>query len=530
MVNKSSTAPSDWGLMGQPAFRGMAVAGTLFFIGNGMQMMAASWLMVERGGSSLLAALVQTAVFLPMFLLALPGGVLADTADRRRLISWALIGLALACLALSLAELLGQPGPGLVLFLVFLSGCCIALLTPAWNSAVIDPLPRKDWAQAITVINIAYNIARALGPTLAGALFAWLGPGWVFAVSVLTTVVMWESNRRWPPKAHPPSRLPAERLWAGMLSGIRFAWHSRMVLSQLVRAMAFNAAGSALWALLPVIAQRQLGTGAQGFGLLMGCLGAGAVAMGLVVGRMRQRFGLDAVVVASCIVFAFVMALAALVRVHWVIYGAMCLGGAAWMATTSTYNSATQGSVPPWVRSRAVAMHIVVSLGAFAIGSAVWGAVSDLLSLQVALWCASVLMLSGLVLVRPMPLRVGELSEVTPAGAATEVGPRHEPDLDAGPVAVELSYRIGPGRDEAFLEVTVRARATRRRDGATFWRVYRDLGEPSRYVERFIVKSWADYLRQRARSTLADQQLEAELQQFLAPGERVQVSHYIAER
>jgi MFS family permease len=152
---------------------------------------------------------------------------------------------------------------------------------------VVEPVPRSEWPQAITAVSVAYNAARAIGPTLAGVLFARLGAGWVFAVAVLTTLVMWESIRRWPPRAHPSSRLPAERLWSGTLSGLRFAWHSRMILAQLVQAMAYSAAGSALWALLPVIAQRQLGSGAQGFGLLMGCLGLEAIATALVIGRLR---------------------------------------------------------------------------------------------------------------------------------------------------------------------------------------------------------------------------------------------------
>ena len=361
---------SIWAPLRQRAFLGLWLCGGVFFIGNGMQTMAAAWLMVELTGSSFLAALVQTAVFLPMFLLALPAGVLADTTDRRRLISGALLGQIAAGAVLTLTVLTHWGGPTTVLLMIFVGGCCTAMLTPAWNSSVVDPVPRDEWPQAITAISIAYNAARAVGPTLAGLVFAALGAGWVFAITVLTTVVMWESIRRWPPRAHPPSRLPAERLWGGTLSGLRFAWHSRMILAQLVRAMAYSAAGSALWALLPVIAQRQLGTGAQGYGLLMGCLGMGAVAIGLVVGRLRNRFGLDAIVNTSCVVFACTMLVAALTRQAVGVYGAMMLGGAAWMAAMSTFNTATQASAPPWVRSRAVAMHIVASLGAFALGSA----------------------------------------------------------------------------------------------------------------------------------------------------------------
>jgi MFS family permease len=525
----SAASPSIWTPLRQPAFRGLWLCGGAFFIGNGMQAMAAAWLMVELSGSSFLAALVQTAVFLPMFVLALPAGVLADTTDRRRLILISLVAQLVASALLAALALGHWAGPGSVLFLVFVCGCCMAMLTPAWNSYVVDPVPREEWPQAITVISIAYNAARAVGPTLAGIMFTRLGAGWVFAVTVLTTAVMWWATRRWPPRPHPPSRLPAERLWGGTLSGLRFAWHSRIILAQLVRVMAYGAAGSALWALLPTIAQR-LGTGAEGFGLLMGCMGTGAICAGLVVGRVRARFALDPIVAVACVVFAAVLALAALVRQPWLVYLAMGAGGAAWMTAMSIFNSATQASAPPWVRSRAVAMHMVAALGAYAFGSAFWGAVSDILGLSTALLAAAGLMAAGLLLVRPFPLRVGGTHEVTQSTPWDELFIEAEPAPEAGPIAVEVSYRIRPGADEAFLDAVSQMRAPRKRDGATFWRVYKDLGEPSRYIERFIVESWADYLHQRARATVADQALETEVRAFLAEGEGVRMSHYIAER
>ena len=440
-----------------------------------------------------------------------------------------MLAQTVACVLLALLALAGWGGPVSVLLLVFVCGCCTAMLTPAWNSSVIDPVPRDEWPQAITAVSIAYNAARAVGPTLAGLLFARLGAGWVFAVTVATTLVMWESIRRWPPKEHPPSKLPAERLWGGTLSGLRFAWHSRMILAQLVRVTAFGAAGSALWALLPVIAQR-LGTGAQGFGLLMGCLGTGAVLVGLVLGRLRARFGLEVIVGSGGAVFAAAMLVAALTQVAWFVYGWMLLAGAAWMSCMSTFNTATQASAPQWVRSRAVAMHMVAALGAFAMGSAFWGASSDLVGLTPTLCAAAACMGASLLLARPLPLRMGGLHEVTQATPWDELFIEAEPLPDAGPVAVEVGYRIAPGSDAAFLDTISRMKAPRRRDGATFWRVYKDLGEPSRYVERFIVASWAGYLHQRARATLADQALETEVRAFLAPGETARMSHYIAER
>jgi MFS family permease len=348
-------------------------------------------------------------------------------------------------------------------------------------------------------------------------------------LAVFSTLVMLQAIRRWPPKPHPPSRLPAERLWGGMLSALRFARHSQTVLAQLVRTVAYSGAGSALWALLPVIGQRQLGLGAAGFGLLMGCLGTGAVCAGLVIGRLRARVGLERLVGGGCVVFAAVMVTAAFARSHFLVYGALVVGGAAWMSVLSTFNTATQTSVPPWVRARAMAMHTLCALGSFALGSALWGAMSDVLGLPFALSAAAVCMACGVLLAKPFPLRMGETSEVTQAIPWDDLSITHEPAPEAGPVAVEVSYRIREKDTAAFLECISQLRAPRRRDGATFWRVYRDLADSSRFVERFIVTSWAEYLHQRARATVADQELETQVRSFLQDGEAVVMQHYLAE-
>ena len=523
-------SPSIWITLKHRAFRGFWFASAIYFIGNAMQGMAAAWLMVERTGSSFLAALVQTAVFLPMFLLALPAGVLADTTDRRRLLLASLAVQAAAVALLAGLLVAGVAGGGTILMLTFVAGCCTAVLSPAWNSAVGEILPREELPQAIVAMSIAYNAARALGPALAGLVFGWIGGGWVFALAVGGTAVMAGAILRWPPRAHPPSRLPAERLWGGTLAGLRYAWHSQTILAQLVRTAAYGAAGSALWALLPVIGQQRLGLGAQGFGALMACLGTGAVAVGLVIGPLRHRVGLEALVSGGCVVFALVMLVAALSRWALPVYLALVAGGAAWMAVMSTFNTATQTSAPLWVRSRATAMHVLSALGSFALGSAFWGAVAGIAGLQVALCTAAALMLSGLLLARPFPLRMGESQDVTTAVPFEDLLVADEPDPEAGPVAVELIYRIHADDAKAFLSAIEQLRATRRRDGATLWRVYRDLGDSTRFVERFIVTSWADYLHQRARTTVADQELEAQVRALVVQGEPVLTLHYIAER
>lgn len=562
----TADSTSIWSTLRHPAFRGIWLASALYFIANAMHVMAAAWIMVDRAGSSFLAALVQTAVFLPMFALSLPAGVLADTTDRRRLILLSLAVQGAAVLLLALLLVLGWAGPATILLLTFVAGCCIAVMSPAWNSAIAEILPREQLPQAIVAVGIAYNAARALGPTAAGLIYAgvsaWVladaGPaaglaagaaqgvaggaggaaaaraaGWaggtVLLLALAGVLVLAWAMDHWPARPHPPSRLPPERLWGGTLAGLRYAWHSQMILAQLLRTAAYGGAGSALWALLPAIGAQRLGSGAEGYGLMMGCLGGGAVVVGLGIGPLRQRLGLEGLVATACVVFAAAMAIAALSRWSLPVYLALAAAGGAWMSVMSTFNTATQTSAPPWIRSRATALHVLSALGSFALGSAFWGAVAGVAGLQAALLIAAASLLAGLLLARPFPLRMGQADEVRqmPFKALLVAD---EPDPEAGPVAVELIYRVRPDEVAGFLAEAELLRAPRQRDGATFWRLYRDLDERTRYVERFIVHSWAEYLRQRERATEADRALQARVNAFLADGERVQVRHYLAER
>ena len=525
-----SSPASVWSLFQDKPFRGMWSSSFGYFTSNAMVAMAAAWMMVEFNASSFVIALVQTAVFLPMFVLALPAGVLADTTDRRRLLLITLFVQALGVSVLSVILMANAAGTAAVLFFTLVFGCCTAVMSPAWNSMVGEMRSREELPIVILSMSIAYNGARALGPALAGLLFSWLGSAWVLVVAVVGIVGLWWAISIWPPKAHPLSRLPAERIWGGTLAGLRYARHSKPMLAQLLRTAAFGASGSALWALLPVIGQQNLGLKAEGFGLLMACLGAGAVGIGLFFGLLRQRLTLEKLVVGSGVIFASVMLIAAVSSTKWLVYLALVVGGACWMVVMTIYNTATQSSAPPWVRSRASALQVLSALGSFALGSAIWGALASLASLPTALCVASGAMLVGSLLGPLYPLRMGEYKDVTQVMPFEDLLVTDTPRPSAGPIAVELSYRIVANHSTDFLNAISLLKSPRQRDGATFWRVYHDLGDSNRYVERFIVSSWADYLHQRARATMADKELESQLLAHLQPGTTVSLQHYIAER
>lgn len=508
----------------------MLVAGGGYYVGNAMQNTAASWLVVERSGSPVVTALVQTAAFAPMFLFSLPAGVLADTADRRRLMLAVQAAYGGTALLLTLLEFTGALGPQRLLWLTFVLGTCVAMQSPSWNSAASETVDWGDIPHAVTLFSMAYNGARVLGPLLAGLVLSAFGAGAVFLVAAFAALGMSYATWTWPPAPPAKSRLPAERLWAGTALALRYAWHSPATRAQLVHTIAFCMIGSAVWALLPLIAKQRLGLDASGFGMLMACLGGGAVAAGLVLGELRRRVELAALAAASKALFALAMLAAALSAQLVLVCLALTAGGMAWMAMLATLNAATQTSVPLWIRARATAMHNASSLGSFALGSVVWGALADMASLPASLCTAAACLLLSIALQRQFPLRLGTDSETTIAQGHAPVQVVDEPDFEAGPVAVEIIYLVRPADAGPFLETVQPLADLRRRNGATFWRIYKDLGQPGRYVERFIVASWGDYLRQRERQTLAIQQLEAAARSFQVPELPVVTRHYLAER
>jgi MFS family permease len=508
----------------------MLAAGGCYFIGNAMQNMAASWLMVERSGSPAITALVQTAAFAPMFLFSLPAGVLADTIDRRRLMLRVQAVYGAAALLLAILELFGMLGPQGLLWLTFVLGSCVALQSPAWNSAAADTVDRRDIPQAVTLVSMAYNGARVLGPLLGGAVFAASGASAVFGLALLAALGMSYATWRWPPPPPAKSRLPAERLWGGTALALRYARHSPATTAQIVHTVAFSLIGSALWALLPVIAKQRLGLDAPGFGVLMACLGGGAIAAGLVLGELRARLGFATLAIASKVLFALAMLTAGLSVQLAVICVALVVGGMAWMALISTLNAATQTSVPTWIRARAMSMHNASSLGSFALGSVAWGALAEAAGLPASLCVAAACMVLSSALQKRFPLRMGTDSETTIANGNEPVRVAVEPEFEEGPVAVEVIYVVKPEDAGTFLKTVQPLADFRRRNGASFWRIYQDLGEPGRYVERFIVTSWGDYLRQRERETVAIQQLEVGARQYQVPGVPVVTRHYLAQQ
>ncbi|MBV9125869.1 MAG: MFS transporter, partial [Planctomycetes bacterium] len=500
--------PSTWEPLRQPLFLALWGAAIASNVGTWMQEVGQAWLMTSLAPTPLMVALLQTVESFPMFLLALPAGAVADVVDRRRLLLFTQTWMLAAATGLGVATLLKFTTPNLLLVFVGALGVGAALNMPAWQAIIPELVPRPQLPAAVTLNSAGFNIARAVGPALGGFVVAVTSPGIAFLINAASFLAVILVLYRWRRSAT-TSTLPAERVLGAVRAGLRYVRHAPPLRAVLMRTALFTGGASALWATLPLVARKDLGLEAIGYGVLLGCLGGGAVLATGLLPRLRRHVSSDLVVVGATMLFAAATAALAWVRVLGVLCAAMVLGGMAWMAAMSTFMVAAQVAVPAWVRARALAVYLLVFMGGMAAGSALWGAVAEQTTIPDALVAAALGLLIGLPATLRYRLENGEDLDLTPSqhwpGHSTLVT---TPGAEDGPVLVMIEYRIDPKKATEFAQAMQAVRLLRRRDGAARWGLFHDMENPSRYLETFVVESWAEHLRQHERVTRADLAVE----------------------
>ena len=298
-----------------------------------------------------------------------------------------------------------------------------------------------------------------------------------------------------------------ESLFVGIRSGVRYARHSAQLRAILWRNLIFAIFASSLWALLPVVARDQLGLGAGGFGLLFGSFGFGAVLGALALPGQLRRHSLQRTVVTACLLWVIAATLVAATDITAVAMVGAFGAGASWVGVFASLGAGTQSAVPAWVRARAVAIAFLTVQASLALGSVVWGALASWYGTRITLLVAAALFLALLGAVRRIRVRLGGDKDILPGAELPGLGLAEEPEPDDGPVLIQVEYRVAPKDRNAFLHAIRALGPVRRRNGANSWRVFRDLAEEGLFVERYIVASWAEYVRLRSRMTIADRAL-----------------------
>jgi predicted MFS family arabinose efflux permease/quinol monooxygenase YgiN len=509
-----------------PLFRMIWFASLVANIGGWMYNAAAGWLMTSLDSSPFMVSLVQVANSLPMFLFALPAGALADIFDKRRLILVLEISIAVISALFAALVSAGLVIPATLLLFLFLIGSLSALEAPAWQAVVPHLVPAEDLGAAVAANSVGINISRAIGPALAGVVIAGWGiaaPFWFDAISnfgVIGVFLWWRSQRR------PAPSLPAERVTSAIRIGFRHVRNNRHLRATLIRSVGFFLFASAYWALLPLIARAQIGGSPEIYGILLGAIGAGAVAGAFALPKLKARLGANGLLALAEVGTAVSLLLFALSHEPIMATCASVIAGASWIAALGNLNVSAQIALPDWVRGRGLAMFVMVFFGTVTVGSAAWGAVAGVAGLPLALMIAAAGALAAVPLTARWKLQTATGIDLSPsmhwpAPVVTEVV-----ESDAGPVMVTVEYRVEPEHRDAFLFAIHALSAERKRDGAYAWGIFSDSADKNRLVETFFLESWMEHLRQHQRVTNADRVQQQRIRHLLREPPRV--THFVA--
>ena len=497
----------------QRTFRTIWIASLISNFGQLIQGVGAAWLMTKLSSSPQMVALVQTAIMLPLMLVALPAGAIADMFDRRKV---ALTGLAFAsvmAIGLTLLTWAGFITPWILLLFCFLIGTGVALYAPAWQASIGEQVKGEHLPAAIALGTISYNVARSFGPAVGGVLVAALGAMAAFAANAFFYLPLFLAFLWWN-RDHQPSRLPPERIDRAIVSGVRYAFHSPPIRVVLIRTHVAAFAGASVSALTPLIAKDLLQGTASTYGLLLGAYGVGAVlgAMGLDLVRQKLRPEQSARLMA---VLLGAMITLTGVSTHIVITcAALLVAGAAWMMLAAQFNVAVQMSAPRWVTARALACYGSAVTGGLAIGAWCWGSVAGAFGTGQAMILSGVAMALSALLGFVIPL-----ARSLPDGLEESVL-AHQPTVSlaltprSGPVVIEIDYRVDADQARDFYVAIQKLRGARLRSGAFGWSVARDIADPELWTEHYYCPTWGDYLRQRDRMTTGDRQVEDAANKF----------------
>ncbi len=518
---------SAWAALATPAFRALWIAALVSNLGTWIQDVGEVWTMTSLTSSPLLIALVETATTFPVFALAIPAGAIADVLDRRRFLLVSQGWMLAVALVMFVMVWVGTMSTTLLLLLIALLGVGTALTLPALSAIIPEIVPRSQLSSAVTLNGITVNVARALGPAIGGLLVAAVGPAATFGLNALSFVGMIVVLSLW---RRPVSggTLPPEDVVGAMRVGVRYVRHAPAMRAVLARVAGFAFPASAIFALLPVLARIEMGVDAAQYGVLLGSLGAGAIAGAVGLPRLRRLLPIDRLAAAGGLLFAGVLGILVVTRNVLLVGAAAFLGGFAWIAVLATLNVAAQTAAPAWVRARALAVYLLVFFGGYALGAFTWGALASRIGLSDAFAVAGGVLLLTTAASGRYRLSPHASLDLSPSLHWPEPILRgYGPEDIQRPAKVTVEYRIDPIRTAEFLEAIGDQRRMRLRDGALRWDLAADAAEPGRFVESYDVESWTEHLRQHERVTVSDRAVEERVQRFHLGPEAPRVRHFL---
>lgn len=503
-----SVTASAWAPLSIPVYRMLWFTWLAANLCLWMNDVASAWLMTTLTTSPAMVALVQTASMLPVFLLGLPSGALADIVDRRQLYMSTQFWLAGNALLVFVLLMLDAMTAQLLLVVTFINGIGLALRWPVYAAIIPEVVPRTQLPAALALGGVAMNGSRIIGPLLAGMILASAGSAYVFllnaVLSILAGVVVWRWRRESQVRA-----LPGERFLGAIRVGWQYVRQSSRMHVTLARISLFFMSSTALMALLPLIALGMEGGGAGTFTLLLALMGAGAIFMVSQLPRVRSHWTRDQLIRRGTIVHAVATAVSAVAPNVYVAAPAMFAAGMAWLSVANSLTVTAQMCLPDWVRARGMSIYQMALMGSAGVSAALWGQVASFTSVRTSLLAAAVTGLVLMILARHLRIDRTEEEDLTPTHELTPPSTAMPVDPDAGPVLVTVAYLVDPKEVDDFRAVMEESRRSRLRRGALAWELFQDTADPNRFIEYFIDESWVEHLRRFDRATADDVALRA---------------------
>lgn len=483
-------------------FRDVWIFSLISNFGGLIQSVGASWMMSSIGTPTMVA-LVQASTALPFMLLSLVAGAVADRFDRRLVMVWAQSFMLIVSALLAGVAWLHWTTPVLLLTFTFLIGIGTVFNSPAWQVSVSEMVPRDELPGAISLNSMGFNIARAFGPAVGGAIVAAAGTAVAFGANAISYLGLIVVLLRWKP-VRPVKTMVDERLGAAISAGLRYVAMSPDICIVLLRGAAFGVAGASVSALMPLIARDLVGGGALTFGLLLGAFGAGAVGGALLNVRLRRACSAEMLVIGSTVTYALATAALGLGLPLIATMALLAITGGGWVLMLSTFNVTVQMSAPRWVVARAVAIYQMLTFGGMAAGAWLWGLVAADRGVSTALIASGIATLLTVTLGLKWRMPQPEGLDLNPLMPHREVNIALDIEARSGPIVISIAYEIDEADVPAFLAAMADRRRIRRRDGARQWTLLRDLSDTRLWIERYRTPTWNDYLRHMQRLTQAD--------------------------
>ena len=537
-ISKSGLSPFKSAM-----YRTLWIATLFSYVGVAMYDVGASWLMTSLAPNPLFVSLITTATALPIFLFALPSGILSNILDRRSILLISCAYMFTISAILGILTLIGFTTPTILLIITFALGAGMTMIRTPIIPTLSGLVPRSELPAALTLSALGGNIGRVVGPIIGGFIVAAIAPWAVFFLTSASFIAMIIILNRLPRKSdvsqhnkhehQKQTSLPPENIIRAIRVQIRYIRYSQAARVLIVRAGLFTLCSSALLSLLPFLAKHELGLDSTGFGLLLGSFGMGAIVGGIVIlPRLRPKTSVESLITGSVALLSIVTFAIGYIQDFRILCIAMALGGASYITILSTFYTMGIKSAPKWIGARVLAIYLLILNGGLAIGSVIWGTVANVFGIQITLSAASLALAATIIAKKRYSSTLLDDLDFTPVSDHWSLPPHSsiDPSQYENQALITIEYnKVDPNLSDEFEHNIHELGRLLKSEGMAYWELFQDPADTGHYIEIRIADTWTDHIRQHEYVTKNVQVMEERIRALIKDSPTPIISHYIGK-